>query len=478
MHTSLGLRRDVEGDSFPIAIREGAFNDLARGIGVVRRRTAQKGGRDFLGALVERKTCCLRKLGGSRAGEVRFGRFLRNPNVTKEEMLRATAGATGARVAGRQVLVIQDTSELNFSGHVLSKQGFGTVGNGVDIGFFIHPQLVVDALTGGIIGLAGASVINRLEGAKPNRHKRKADDKESRRWLQGARTAGEALAQAAEITVVADRESDIYDEFARRPANVHLLTRLAQDRALANGGRLFAFAAALPEKLRYEIEVPPKGGRPARKAVVSLSFGKAEVARPANGADKTLAQSVSLNIIDVREIDPPARETPVRWLLATTHEVESVEDARRMVFWYRRRWLIEQLFRTLKSQCLRLEDSQIIEVEPLAKLTVAAMVAAARVLQLVQARDGATEQRLCDAFEPADEPLIETLVGKLEGRTQKQKNPHAKGTLARAAWVIGRLGGWSGYIGGGYRPPGPKTMYDGLVQYDAIRRGWAMAKDV
>jgi hypothetical protein len=451
---------------------------LARRIGGVRRRTAQKGGRDFLCALVEKKSCCLRKLGGSRAGEVRFGRFLRNPSVTKEEMLRTTASATGARVAGRQVLVIQDTSELNFSGHALSKQGFGTVGNGVDIGFFIHPQLVVDALTGGIIGLAGASVINRLEGATTDRRKRTAEDKESRRWLSGAQTAGEVLAQAAEITVVADRESDIYDEFARRPANVHLLTRLAQDRALVDGGRLFAFAAALPEKLRYEIEVPAKGARPARKAVVSLSFGKAVVARPANGADKTLAKSVALNIVDVREIDPPAGETPVRWLLATTHAIDSVEDARRMVFWYRRRWLIEQLFRTLKSQCLRIEDSQILKVEPLAKLAVAAMIAAARVLALVQARDGATGQMLGDAFEAADEPLIETLATKLEGKTEKQKNPHPKGTLARAAWVIGRLGGWSGYVGGGYKPPGPKTMYDGLVQYDAIRRGWGMAKDV
>jgi hypothetical protein len=29
--------------------------------------------------------------------------------------------------------------------------------------------------------------------------------------------------------------------------------------------------------------------------------------------------------------------------------------------------------------------------------------------------------------------------------------------------VIGRLGGWSGYVGGGYKPPGPKTMYAPLT---------------
>lgn len=448
---------------------------MARRTRVVRRRTAQKRGRDFLSALVEKKRCCLRKLGGSRAGEVRFGRFLRNPSVTKEEMLATAAAQTGGRVAGRKLLVLQDTSELNFSGHAASKQGFGTVGNGADIGFFIHPQLVVDALTGGVIGLAGASLINRTDGAATDRRKRGPDEKESRRWLAGAQTAGAVLGAAEEITVVADRESDIYDEFARRPANVHLLTRVAQDRALANGSRLFAFARALPEAMRYEIEVPAKGARAARKAVVSLSFGKAAIARPLT-ADKALAPSVTLSLVEVREIDPPVGEAPVHWLLSTTHAVDSVEDARRMVFWYRRRWLIEQMFRTLKGQCLRVEESQIVEMEPLAKLTVAAMIAAARVLQLVQARDGATGQTLADAFEEADAPLIEALTAKLEGKTEKQKNPHARGTLARAAWVIGRLGGWSGYVGGGYKPPGPKTMYDGLVEYDAIRRGWTIAR--
>jgi hypothetical protein len=63
----------------------------------------------------------------------------------------------------------------------------------------------------------------------------------------------------------------------------------------------------------------------------------------------------------------------------------------------------------------------------------------------VQARAGNTGQTLADA-----------LTVKLEGKTEKQKNPHARGTLARAAWVIDRLGGWSGYIGGGYKPPAPK----------------------
>lgn len=438
----------------------------------------RKGGAVFLAALAEKQTTCVRKLGGSRAGEVRFGRFLRNPAVTKEEMLAAAGLATGARVGGRRVLVLQDTTELNFAAHAASKRGFGTVGNGIDIGFFLHPQVVVDALTGGIVGLAGAGILNRTERPTRPRRARTLGEKESRRWLEGAETAGRVLAEALEITVVGDRESDIYEEFARRPANVHLLTRAAQDRVIAEGGRLFAFAAGLPDRACYRIDVPAKGVRPARKAAVAIGFGAVSIKRPGNGADPGLPADIPLYVVDVREVDPPAGEKPVRWCLLTTHAVIDLADALRIVGWYRRRWIIEQVFRTLKGQGLAIEESQILDPETLAKLATAALIAAVRVMQLVHARDGATGQALADAFPADDEPLIEALVAKLEGKTEKQKNPHPSGTLARVAWVIGRLGGWSGYVGGGYKPPGPKTMHDGLLRFDAIKHGWGLAQNV
>lgn len=428
-------------------------------------------GRDFLAALVGGQTTCLRKLGGSRAGEVRFGRFLRNSEVTMSAMLTETGRATGERIGGRHILAIQDTTELNFSAHRGRKQGFGTVGNGVDIGLFLHPVVAVDAVTGGIVGLAGATVLNRTE----RRRKRVLSDKESRRWLDGAETAGRVLCGALSITVVADRESDIYEEFARRPANVELLTRAAQDRALEGGGRLFAACAAMATRERFVIDVPAKGNRPARQATVALGFGEVTIKRPCNGAARTLPETLRLRVVVVRETAPPDGAVPVRWVLLTTHRVASVAQARRILAWYRLRWIIEQVFRTLKGQGFAIEDSQVVDAATLAKLATAALIAAVRVMQLVRGRDGGTGQSLTDAFAAADEALIEALVVRLEGRTEKQKNPHPPGSLARAAWVIGRLGGWSGYSGGGYKPPGPKTMYDGLVKFDAIKQGWGLA---
>jgi hypothetical protein len=62
----------------------------------------------------------------------------------------------------------------------------------------------------------------------------------------------------------------------------------------------------------------------------------------------------------------------------------------------------------------------------------------------------------------------------LEGRTARQKNPHPKGSLAFAAWVCARLGGWTGYYG----KPGPVVMLRGLYHFRAMQHGWNIAKDV
>ncbi|MFH0298223.1 transposase, partial [Bradyrhizobium sp. 31Argb] len=71
----------------------------------------------------------------------------------------------------------------------------------------------------------------------------------------------------------------------------------------------------------------------------------------------------------------------------------------------------------------------------------------------------------------ADQPILEAVSAKLEGKTERQKNAHPKGSLAFAAWVIARLGGWDGYYG----KPGPKTMRLGLEAFQRIKFGTSLA---
>jgi hypothetical protein len=428
----------------------------------------------LLDAMQRQRTLCVHRLAKDRNQAIQFGRFLDNPAVTTHEMLIAASAWTAQRAVGRHILAIEDTTELHFATHAASKRGFGKGGNGEDLGLFLHPVLAVDADHGGVIGLVDCVVLNRTEGKVSDRRARPADEKESRRWLHGAEMAAERLAEAALITVVADRESDVYDLFARRPPQVHLLCRSAQDRCLRGGGSLSAHCDGWIEQERAAISVPPRGSRPERDATVALRFGAVTLQRPLSQA-KDLPQSVALWAVDVREIDPPHGQAPVHWRLLTTHEVTTAAQARQIVAWYRLRWIIEQVFRSLKAHGLRIEDSQIIEARCFSKLAVVALIAAVRSMQLVLARGGDTGQTIADAVNPADMAALHSLNASLQGRTDRLKNPHDGTTLAWLAWIVARLGGWSGYTSKGYKPPGPKTMHQGLLRLDPILLGWHLA---
>lgn len=448
----------------------------AAGLGRFGDRRLECVGEELLAAVQRQQSLCVHRLARDRNQALRFGRFLANPAVTTQEMLATAGRQTGARVAGRHVLALEDTTELHFPTHAASKQGFGTGGNGEDLGLFLHPVLAVDAANAGLIGLVDCVVLNRTAGRVTDRRRRGADDKESRRWLHGAEIAAERLESAAQITVVADRESDIYDLFARRPAHVHLLCRSGQDRALSDGGLLAERCAGLAEQERVTISVPPRGARPERQACVALRFATVSLRRSQTQASKALPDSVTLSVVDVREIDPPAAQEPVHWRLLTTHPVNTAADARQIVAWYRMRWIIEQVFRALTSHGLRIEASQMEEAGSFTKLAVVALIAAVRSMQLVLARDGRTGQAITDAVDAAELPALRDLNLSLQGRSAKLKNPHDPNSLAWLAWIVARLGGWSGYTSKGYKPPGPKTMHHGLIRLDPILLGWQLAK--
>ena len=400
----------------------------------------------------------VRRLGGDRAGEIRLTRLLRNEAVTTTEMSREAGRRLSERCAGRRVLAIQDTT-------VVRSRGGG--------GLYLHPVLVVDAEEGAILGLAHAEFLSREQGKKALRRSKAVKDKESQRWLDGAARAGEVCASAAQVTSIADRESDIFAAFAERPAEVDLLVRAAHDRCLDDGGRLFAWIDALPVADHAELDLPAKPGRKARKARVAIRFSEVTLARPRNGVRAGLPTSVSLTVVDVREVDPPPGEI-VHWRLLTTHAAGDAAQAFAVADLYRRRWAIEQLFRTLKTQGFDIEGLLVDEEAPLRRLVMATLVAAVTIQQLVHARDGvqgsAPLRPLLDAFDPEDAPLLEAFCDRLQGKTERQKNPHPKGSLAYAAWVCARLGGWTGYYG----KPGPVVMLNGWLDFQAAKRGVAL----
>jgi hypothetical protein len=215
------------------------------------------------------------------------------------------------------------------------------------------------------------------------------------------------------------------------------------------------------------VNIPAAPGRKARTAELAIRFAPIRLCRPESAA-RNLPKTIAVTLVDVFEVSvPPKDGKPVHWRLLTTHRVANLGEARRIVDLYRMRWTIEEFFRTLKSASLNIEDADIGDPQVMMKLVVAAAITAVTVMQLVKARDGTTEQLLTDAFDPEDQPILEALSLRLEGATQLQKNPHPKGSLSFATWVIARLGAWTGYYG----KPGPKVISRGFYDFQRIKYG-------
>ena len=421
--------------------------------------------------------CPRRISGGVRNVEVRFHRFLANPRVTVEKLIAGWSEKTVEAVAGRDVLAIQDTSEINFRTPGGRDRGLGVIGKGVGRGILLHPMVAVDARTGECLGLAGGHVWTRASKtsqSKKNDARRPLSEKESRHWIETAQTAKATLRAAASVTMIADREADIFQLWAQVPGpDVHVLGRLFRERLLVGGGSTTTIAGDGPVRDTRKISMREREDREEREAFVQLRFGRIVISRPATALEPGLPEQISLTLIELSETSPPEGAEPILWSLLTSHVIDEAAQAWRVVDWHRQRWIIERFFRTLKKQGLQIEDSQIESADRLLKLFALAAQAAITTLQLVQARDGLSSLPAMLAFSQAEIAALDALnKTKYAPRTPRQKNPHRAFSLPWAAWIVARMGGWDGYPSS--RPPGPITFKTGLDVLKPLAVGWAL----
>lgn len=433
-------------------------------------------GERLLDDIVRSGSVVLKRACADRASEVAAHRFLSSAEVTPDAILAESSARTHAACRGGYIVAAQDTTEVNFSGADHCRPGLGRAGDGKSLGFFMHALVAIDAACEAVIGLASARIWTRGPDKVSARQTRALEDKESKRWLEGCEMAAQVLEPAAQVVVVGDSESDIYPLFTRKPAEIDLIVRARGDRILADGGMLFARGDQFAPVADWHVEVAPKKprlpGDKGRIAHVALSYGEVTIKRPRTGEVKSDAEQASLTLVVVREIGDPGAAEPLLWRLLTTLPVATLEDAMEVVRLYRLRWRIEQVFRALKRDGLGLEDTQVQERGRLFNLAAMALVAATRIVQLTDARD-TSSRPATDIIHPDLIEATETISKTLEGKTERQKNHHPKGSLTWLAWIVARLGGWKCY----YKPPGPKTMAIGYKRLSDLLIGFQIALD-
>jgi len=403
-------------------------------------------------------------------------RMLENDSFDHNDLTEGAIRRLKENVKGGHLLCIQDTSEFNFTTHMgrigkedkdvgpLTKEKFTA-------GFFCHPVFVVDPSTQMPVGFSSVILWNRLWD-KNNRHEReykKLDitEKESYRWIASAMKSKESLSQADSITIIADRECDIYEMFVAVPdSKTHLLIRANIDRKLSEGERLNNKLSSSHVRSVYEFDVPAGKNRTKHTAKMSLKWEKVKISHPVNKPRKEGSPAyVELTAIEATEFTESVKEgeDPVSWKLLTTHSVKNATDALKCIEWYSMRWLIEELFHLLKTKGLCFEEAQLETGAGLKKLLVLALQVAQKIMTLRLSLDSSHKVKANLIFSQEEIRFMKIYMKELEGKTEKQKNPYDNGTIQWAAWGIARMGSWSGYKSHG--PPGYITMKRGLVDF-------------
>jgi hypothetical protein len=452
----------------------------------------------ILSDLGERPTASIPAACGGRNELSAAYRFFDNKKVTYAKILQPHYACTQRRLADQAtVLLIQDTTELDLTRPQQQVAGAGPMDQSARRGAFAH-TLVGFTPDGTPLGLVWAELWARQDDATPAAEKKKKrrvtpiEAKESFRWLEGLRQS-RAVAQALPevcCVCVGDSEADIYELFAepRGERPVHWLIRAchtdrgvqqpcataAETADVDTAGDLRAQLLATAVRFTNEIAVrgrgEPKVGceqgarhQPRQSRTASVAVRAATVLlQPPRRPDRVLPP-VTVNVVLVREVEPPANEEPVEWLLLTTLPIETSEQVRTVVQYYVVRFLIEVYFRVLKSGC-RVEERRFEALDRLLPCVAVYLIVAWRTLMLCRLGRSSPELNCEAIFEPSEWKAVWKV-------TQKGELPKEPPRLQTMLKLIAQLGGYVNWPGR-KDPPGPQTIWLGLQRMRDLAWAW------
>ncbi len=275
-------------------------------------------------------------------------RFFDNVKVQPSKILQPHIEATKRRMKEQDVvLVLQDTTELDFGKH--HPKDAGCLNKENRRGLYDHTHLAVtpEQLCLGVVGHKQYDRTPESRGKAKEREHWPLEQKESFRWLKGFRLASDLAGECpdTQIVSVADSEADIYDIFLeaeKHPTAADFVIRAKEDRCTPE--RDLAAGPSVYRKVRDEVSAAevriqktiflsktPK--REARKAEIQIRALRVTVKPPHT---RSSLPAVTYNVVLVEEVG-----------LARHHETGTAETSAHVIGIHAstgRAWRIQQPF--------------------------------------------------------------------------------------------------------------------------------------
>jgi hypothetical protein len=425
-----------------------------------------------------------------RSDLVGLYRLMDGEHVTHQRVLEPHRRRTLEAMAAHEgvVLVLHDTTELDFSGIAALSGQLGQIGKGAGRGYLCHNSLAVALNADGgrtVLGLAAQVLHKRREVPKGETpaQKRAHPGRESRLWPAGCERVGPAPKGKLWVDVC-DRGSDTF-EFLRFEIEHgrHFVVRCAKDRNLHGQDhvgadrlhrKLYAYVRDLPALGERTVQAAAGPGKKARAARVRIAAGPVTLNAPERARGHYDPGPLEAWAVHVREVDAPAGVVPLEWVLLTDLPADTLQRAGQRVDWYEQRPLVEDYHKGQKSglgiQLTRFADAA--RLEPMIALHSAVTAV------LLGVRDAGRQAR-------ADLTPAAALVGRLHvtvlaahsGRRARDRGPRARPPVTADMSVrqflteLARLGGYQARNSDG--PPGWQTLWRGWEKLQLMVEGVA-----
>jgi hypothetical protein len=400
-------------------------------------------------------------------------RLLEEPDVTYERVQaghrrRVRAGCGG----GGEHLLVEDTTELDFT-HRRAMRDLGRIGNDGGQGLFVHSTLALSlehweahqqpaVLVEGLFEQRCWARTEPTGRKRRPKHQKLSGPRESQRWAAVAEQVGPPP-PGARWTLVADRESDVFEAFQRcRDNGWGFIIRACQPRALVGqDGPVQAAVAAGPEMGRFYVDLRARGNQPARRAQVTVKACAVTLRGPWRpGGDLA---PCAVHVVEAAEVEAPTGVEPIRWVLLTDWPCAKLRPAMKVVKAYACRWLIEEYHKCLKSGT-GIEHSQLSTAGGVQALLGVLAVVAVRLLNTKLLAATRPEEPVDPAeFGPEALAILEHKYGRPAG-----------GWTNQSFWrALARLGGFPARRGDGQ--PGWQTIWRGWHKLILLVQGYDLA---